>query len=106
MIGRTVSLASDMDVRMILIGDQRLRVAVRPGRADRSPLIAFNGLGATIELLEPLACALDGVEVVLFDVPGIGESPLPRQPYGFASLADSLLDELGYRGAVDALGVS
>ena len=99
----------DLDVRMIRVGDQRLRVAVKRGRADAPPLIAFNGLGATLEMLGPLARALEGVEVVLFDVPGMGASPLPRRPYGFAGLArlaDALLDELGYRGPVDALGVS
>ncbi len=99
----------DLDVRMLRVGDQRLRVAVKPGRAAAPPLIAFNGLGAPLETLAPLARALEDVEVVLFDVPGMGASPLPRHPYGFAGLArlaDALLDQLGYRGPVDALGVS
>ena len=99
----------ELDVRMVRVGDQRLRVGVKHGGAGGPPLIAFNGLGATLEMLGPLARALEGVEVVLFDVPGMGASPLPRHPYGFAALArlaDALLDELGYRGPVDALGVS
>jgi poly(3-hydroxyalkanoate) depolymerase len=99
----------ELDVRMVRVGDQRLRVGVKHGRGGGPPLIAFNGLGAALEMLGPLACALEGVEVVLFDVPGMGASPLPRHPYGFAALArlaDALLDELGYRGPVDALGVS
>ena len=74
-----------------------------------SPLVIFNGIGANLELLEGVATALQGIEVVTFDVPGVGGSPLPRRPYRFKTLArltEALLDTLGYRGAVDVLGVS
>ena len=40
---------------------------------------------------------------------GGGGSPAPTLPYrfrGLARLANDLLDELGYRGQVDAIGVS
>ena len=73
------------------------------------PLLIFNGIGANIELVEPFVAALGGLEVVTFDIPGTGGSPLPSLPYRFstlARLAGQLLDALGYDGAVDVLGVS
>jgi poly(3-hydroxyalkanoate) depolymerase len=46
--------------------------------------------------------------VTIFDVPGVGGSPMPSSPYrpkGIARLAAGLLDHLGY-AEVDVLGVS
>jgi len=91
------------------IGEQRLRVAVKRGDPSRTPLVIFNGVGANLELLEGVAQALRDIEVVTFDVPGVGGSPLPGKPYRFRTLArltDAMLEVLGYRGAVDVLGVS
>jgi poly(3-hydroxyalkanoate) depolymerase len=95
--------------RIIEVEGQRLRVAVKSGADDGVPLLVFNGLGGEMRWLEPLAHALLDVEVVLFDVPGLGGSPAPRRPYSFADLArlaDAMLTELGYDGAVDVLGLS
>ena len=68
-----------------------------------------NGIGASLDLLQPFVDALDpAIPVVRFDVPGVGGSPLPRRPYVFASLAalmGSILDDLHYRD-VDVLGIS
>ena len=54
--------------------------------------------------------ALDpSLEVISFDVPGVGGSPLPARPYrftGLCRLAGQMLDTLGYRGPVDVLGIS
>lgn len=96
------------EIRNVNVGSQELRVAVKRGESS-PPLVIFNGIGANLELLEGVARALHGIEVVTFDVPGAGGSPLPRRPYRFKTLArltDNLLDVLGYRGPVDALGVS
>ena len=48
-----------------------------------------NGIGASLDLLEPFVSALlpPDVEVVSFDVPGVGGSALPRVPYNFALLS-------------------
>ena len=93
----------------VTVCGQQVRVDVRPG-ADRSrPLVLCNGIGASLELLQPFVDALDpAVEVVRFDVPGVGGSPLPRLPYRFPWLAmvlGKVLDRLGY-DEVDMLGIS
>jgi poly(3-hydroxyalkanoate) depolymerase len=96
-------------MRAVVVGGQQLRVAVRPGDGTRTPLVLANGIGASLELLEPFVDALDpSIEVIRFDVPGVGGSPLPRLPYrlpGLARLVAGLLDRLGYR-TVDLLGIS
>jgi poly(3-hydroxyalkanoate) depolymerase len=71
-------------------------------------MLLFNGIGANLELAGLLASRLDGVETVIFDVPGAGKSPAPSRPYRLywlARLARRLLDELGY-ATVDVMGVS
>jgi poly(3-hydroxyalkanoate) depolymerase len=99
----------ERSLRAVAVGGQRLRVAVRPGDGTRTPLVLANGIGASLELLQPFVDALDpAVEVVRFDVPGVGGSPLPRFPYRLPRLARllaRLLDRLGY-AAVDLLGIS
>jgi poly(3-hydroxyalkanoate) depolymerase len=91
---------------------QPLNVAIRPGRGTGTPLLLCNGIGANLELLDPLVAALGdamaGTEVIRFDVPGIGGSPAPRWPYRFWSLARlvrRLLDTLGHPRA-DVMGIS
>lgn len=84
-----------------------VRVRVRPG--EGTPLVMFNGIGASLELLQPFVDALDpSIPVIRFDVPGVGASELPRKPYVFATLArqvGDLLDALGVQ-KVDVLGIS
>lgn len=96
-------------IETITIGSQRLRVMIRPGDGTHVPLLLMNGLGATLEVLQPFLDQLDpDIEVIGFDVPGIGSSPLPMIPYCPASLSDMvarMLTALGYR-RVDVLGVS
>ena len=60
-------------MRTVAVGGQQLRVAVRPGDGARTPLVLANGIGASLELLQPFVDALDpSIEVVRFDVPGVG----------------------------------
>jgi poly(3-hydroxyalkanoate) depolymerase len=102
------------EVRTVAVGPQRLRVAIRPGTngvgsASRPPLLLINGIGARLEALEPFAAAVDpAVEVIRFDPPGVGGSPLPPGPYRFTGLCRliaGLLTELGHDQA-DVLGIS
>jgi poly(3-hydroxyalkanoate) depolymerase len=97
-----------MRIEMHEVDGQWLRVAVRPGERRGPPLLLFNGIGASVELVQPFFEALDDREAIVFDVPGVGESPTPALPYRprtLATLAARLLDQLG-QGEVDVLGVS
>jgi poly(3-hydroxyalkanoate) depolymerase len=96
-------------IRHLTIFGHRIRTGVWPADARRSPLLLFNGLGANLELLAPLADALADVELIAFDAPGVGGSGpalLPYRPWQYALLACRVLDALGYRRHVDVLGVS
>src|ERR1700741_194106 len=95
------------ETRAIDVHGQLLKVGVRRGKGV--PLLIFNGIGANMELLEPLVHALQGIETIVFDVPGTGGSAVPKSPYrlsGLARMAERLLQTLGYGGPVDVLGVS
>lgn len=97
-----------MQISLLEVGGQVLRVGIRRGETGRLPLLLFNGIGANIELVEPFLDALDGPEAIIFDVPGVGGSPAPWRPYRpwtLASLSSRLLDQLGHK-QVDVLGVS
>lgn len=89
------------------IEGQPLHVAVRRGRGR--PLLMFNGIGANMKLLDPVARALGNMEIVTFDVPGVGGSAAPLLPYRprrVARLAARMLEALGYREPVNVLGLS
>jgi poly(3-hydroxyalkanoate) depolymerase len=96
-------------MRSLSAGGRAIRVAVREGTLDRPPLLLCNGIGASLELLQPFVDALDPRRgVIRFDMPGIGGSPAPVVPYHLAAsaaLLSGLLDELGYHRA-DVLGIS
>jgi poly(3-hydroxyalkanoate) depolymerase len=71
--------------------------------------VLCNGIGASLDLLQPFVDEVDArIEVVRFDVPGVGGSPAPKVPYNFATLAwlvGTLVDRLGY-DRFDVLGIS
>jgi len=96
-------------MRSIDVDGQQVRVAVRHGRDSRPPLLMINGIGASLDLLQPFVDALDpSLGVIRFDVPGVGGSPLPRTPYRFTGLCRliaRMLSEVGYDSA-DVLGIS
>ncbi len=100
---------SGVELRMVEVDGCWVRVGIRAGCATGTPLLIFNGIGANLELMAPFTAALAGIESIVFDVPGVGGSDLPRRPYrfaGLARLAKRLLVELGYHGPVDVLGIS
>jgi poly(3-hydroxyalkanoate) depolymerase len=110
-------MSTTAEVRSVAVGRQLLRVSVRPAlnpaaagtQPHRPALLLINGIGASLELLEPFVAELDpAVEVIRFDPPGVGGSPPPRGPYRFSGLCRLIADmltELGYDG-VDVLGIS
>jgi poly(3-hydroxyalkanoate) depolymerase len=98
-------------VRTITAGGRVLRVSVREGTdADGPPLLLLNGIGASLEVLQPFVDALHARRTVIrFDVPGVGGSPRPVVPYvlaTFSPVVARLLDQLGHLDPVDVLGFS
>ncbi|WP_226995818.1 alpha/beta fold hydrolase [Gordonia phthalatica] len=91
----------------LAVGGQRVRVRYREGVGI--PLVLCNGIGASLEVLDPLVENLDPTRPVLrFDAPGTGESPTSPLPYGFPYLAwvlGRILDRLEIE-VVDVLGLS
>lgn len=101
-------------IEMMRAGGRQLRVAVwkarqAPGGAKAPrPLLFFNGIGANIEIMSPLADWFPDRDLITFDMPGVGGSPKPTTPYrpwSMAWTAARLLDKLGY-DKVDVMGVS
>jgi poly(3-hydroxyalkanoate) depolymerase len=90
-------------------GGRAMRVSVREGTPGWPPLLLCNGIGASLELLQPFVDELDHRRpVIRFDMPGVGGSPAPILPYHLATsapLLGGLLDQLGYPRA-DVLGIS
>jgi poly(3-hydroxyalkanoate) depolymerase len=106
---RTARAANSHDSRTVTVFGQRLHVAIRRGDGSRVPLLLMNGIGANLELLQPFVDQLDpALEVIRFDVPGVGGSPTPLLPYRFPALSfliGRMVNQLGY-DRVDALGIS
>jgi poly(3-hydroxyalkanoate) depolymerase len=96
-------------MRILRIGGRAMRVLVQDGTEGWPPLLLCNGIGASLELLQPFVDELDQRRpVIRFDMPGVGGSPSPVLPYHLrtsASLLAGLLDQLGYPQA-DVLGIS
>ena len=100
--------ADRLRIRRLEVMGCRIRTATLPGDRARPPLLMLNGMGAPLEILIPLAESLDGIEVVLFDIPGIGESSMPQIPYTLPQLASAtgrILTQLDYHSA-DVFGLS
>jgi poly(3-hydroxyalkanoate) depolymerase len=104
---RRVSPAERMMI--LTVGDRAIRVAVREGDPAWPPLLLCNGIGASLEVLQPFVDALHLRRgVIRFDMPGIGGSPAPATPYNLSTLApllNGMLDHLGCQRA-DVLGIS
>jgi poly(3-hydroxyalkanoate) depolymerase len=107
---RALTVASPSTIgeeRYVAAGGQRIRVNVRPGTGV--PLVLCNGIGASLEVLDPLVEQLNPrATIIRFDVPGTGGSPTSMLPYGFPYLAwvlGRVLSKLEV-GVVDVLGLS
>jgi len=107
---RALTVASPSAIgeeRYVAAGGQRIRVNVRQGTGV--PLVLCNGIGASLEVLDPLVEQLNPRSTIIrFDVPGTGGSPTSMLPYGFPYLAwvlGRVLSKLEF-GVVDVLGLS
>ncbi len=99
--------AIELQVDSVFVDGIEVRYCIRPGKS-KYPLLLFNGIGANLELTKPFVDALTGVEIIVFDMPGVGGSSLPVLPRrfsGLAKLATKVLDALGYQ-RIDVAGVS
>ncbi|TMM50485.1 alpha/beta fold hydrolase [Qipengyuania marisflavi] len=95
---------------MMEAGGRKLRVAHwRLGeKSDHPPVLFFNGIGANIEAVAPLAERLTERGFIMFDMPGTGNSPEPTWPYNPFTMswtASRILEQLGVK-QVDVMGVS
>lgn len=96
-------------ITMEEIDGRTIRVARwESGRNDHLPILFFNGIGANLELIAPLAEAMPERDLITFDMPGIGGSPepaIPYRPWMMARIADLILDKYAY-DKVDVMGIS
>ena len=103
------SLPDGIETFMADVGGQRLYCAVRtPRRVEGPPLLLFNGIGANLELAFPFMKALEHTRTIIFDIPGVGGSPLPALPYRAGTVArwsKALIGLLGF-DRVDVSGIS
>lgn len=95
---------------METVDGRTLRVAVwRSAKpTGKLPILFFNGIGANIEAMAPLAEHLADRDFITFDMPGVGGSPDPVVPYNailMARISALLLDRFEMP-IVDVLGVS
>lgn len=88
-----------MKTRRLKVGKLTLRYTRLEGQMGRTPLLLLNGIGASLETVEPLLTALAarGLSAISLDMPGIGGSGLtvlPRGMSGYADLVARALDAL------------
>ncbi len=104
--------AREAEYSMETFDGRTLRVArwkaKERGKPKHLPILFFNGIGANIEAVAPMAEMLDDRDFVTFDMPGVGGSPEPVVPYNaimMARIAGLLLDKFNMP-LVDVVGVS
>jgi poly(3-hydroxyalkanoate) depolymerase len=98
---------AQLDCCFTRIKDVQIRYSVKKG-SGAGVLLIFNGIGASMELLQPFTDVLGDTTVISYDAPGAGASSVPKYPWRprhHAALAASLLERLGY-DKIDVLGVS
>jgi pimeloyl-ACP methyl ester carboxylesterase len=94
-----------MTTHTLTVKDLQLNVSIR---GEGSPLLLLNGLGGLIRALDPLRDELMDYTTITFDVPGVGESQIPRWPMRLPSHAGMIAEMLKQLGIdqVDVFGVS
>ena len=96
-----------MPETMLALGPHRVRVSDSGTPSDGPPLLLLNGIGANLEMWEPLRRRLVRRSLAV-DLPGTGGSSTPLLPLSISDSARLVLqavDALGV-GTVDVLGFS
>jgi len=106
------SASADDIMRNVTVRSITARAAVRPGVGrftDTPPLLLCNGIGVSLEALQPFVDELNPERgVVRFDIPGVGGSALPPLPYTISQMSSwvvALMTQLGHQ-RFDVLGFS
>lgn len=98
------------EISMEKVGGRVLRVARwrLDEPSDHPPVLFFNGIGANIEAVAPMAEALHDRGFIMFDMPGVGQSPDPLIPYNTVTMAWTTMQLLNRFGIdqVDVMGIS
>ncbi len=93
----------------LTVDGQTFRVVHDVGTGAGTPLVLMNGIGAKLELLQPLVDRLSPErDIIRFDAPGVGGSATAKNVYrlkGLAKKVSGILDQLGFDQA-DVLGIS
>jgi pimeloyl-ACP methyl ester carboxylesterase len=94
-----------MKTHRLTIKDIQVNVSIC---GQGSPLLLLNGLGGLIRTFDPLRDGLADYITITLDVPGVGDSQMPRWPMRLPRHADfiaEMLKQLGFE-QVDVFGVS
>jgi poly(3-hydroxyalkanoate) depolymerase len=94
-----------MTAGYVTSGGVRLRYSVE---GSGPHLLLTSGIGASLELAQPLRDALGGRSTIAWDAPGAGASGVPRRRPSLRLVAEyavAMLDELGL-DRVDVMGIS
>ena len=72
------------------------------------PVMFMNGIGASLDLLDPFVAEMEDSQLILWDPPGIGGSPVPMRPPSIPHVARAALRVLDHVGLqqVDVVGLS
>ena len=77
----TPAKTANPTTRHVTVCHRQLRVDVRTGDGSGTPLLMCDGIGTSVEVLQSLVDALDpGIDIIRFDAPGVGGSPVGRRP--------------------------
>jgi poly(3-hydroxyoctanoate) depolymerase len=92
-------------VETVVAGGHKVRYRIR---GDGPPLLMIHGLGASLELWDPLDSKLEGFQRIAVDPPGSGRSSTPRHYISIRSYAQVMADVLDHLelATVDVLGLS
>lgn len=95
-------------IELVELGPHRLRTSATGDLASQRPLLLINGIGATMDLFEPVREALGDRPTIAFDAPGVGGSTTPLVPLPMGALADLAVGVLDHHGvaSADVLGLS